>query len=198
MVGHRKILIGLLLTLIPILPALAQQQSAEPQKSVKGSRIVLGSGSGEPGSRVVIPIYLSLAEGVKVGDLKIEIKFVSQNLKFAKVERGFAAEAGGVDLKSAVDQDKTEQGIETTKLTIATTPSDEQESPKGIPAGLLGYISFQINPEGKAAKIALRTAAEASALEHNNPIKDLIAVDSSVTVLASGSTPLVSCFFFSH
>lgn len=169
----------------------------KPNDSTKSTRIVLGSDAGEPGMSVTIPIYFSPAEGAKFEHLKVEIKFVSRNLKFAKFEDGIAAETGNLKIQTELRDEKDEQGLEYSILKVeASQPKDAPA--KAIPSGLLGYITFQINKEGRAADISLRVSADGTELVTGKPIKTISASDGKVRVAAPGSIPLVSCFFFSH
>lgn len=166
-------------------------QEKEPIDTKTTTRITLGSSSGTPGTSVVVPIYFTPAEGVEAGHLKVEVTFVSANLKFDKVERGIAAEMGDVDLKDELKTAKNDQGVETSTLQV------EASAKKAIPAGLLGYITMKINESGRPANITLRASAEGSDL-NSKPITKLRAFDAQVEVLAPGTQPAVACFFFSH
>lgn len=162
------------------------------------TRVTLGGTSGTPGTSVVVPIYFTPAIGLDVGRLNLDIRFVSASLKFLKVDRGLAAELGGVDLSSKINTEKNEEGIDITTLTI-TFSSLLQESPlKGIPAGLLGYVAMKIDERGRPAAISLRTSAEANELGSMRPVQNLKSLSATVEVVAPGSQPMVTCFFFSH
>src|SRR6266446_8459857 len=89
----------------------AQESSGKAQEKERidpktTTRVTLGSTSGTPGTSVVVPIYLMPAEGVDIGLLKLEVNFVSANLKFDKLEGGIAAEMGNVDLSSDLKTSK--------------------------------------------------------------------------------------------
>lgn len=174
----------------------AQEESGkapekEPIDTKTTTRVTLGSSSGTPGTSVVVPIYFTPAEGVEVGGLKVEVVFVSANLKFDKVERGIAAEMGDVDLKDELKIGKNDKGVETSTLVV------QASAKKAIPAGLLGYITMKINETGRPANINLRASAEGKDLA-SKPVTKLRAFDAQVEVLAPGTQPAVACFFFSH
>ena len=183
--------------------AVAQEEPGKPREKETfdpktTTRITLGSSSGTPGTLVVVPIYFTPAEGMGVRSLKLEVNFVSANLKFDKVERGIAAEMGNVDVTSALKVGKNDKGVETSTVTVqAGFPSSETPK-KGIPAGLLGYLTMRISETGRPAAISLRASAEGAELGSNKPLQNLRAIDAQVEVLAPGTLPLVSCFFFSH
>ena len=73
---------------------------AQAASSEAGANVVLGGTSGSPGESVVVPIYLRPPEGKEVGSLKLEVTFVSVNLKYVKTEPGIAADMGNVEVKS--------------------------------------------------------------------------------------------------
>lgn len=147
---------------------------------------------------VVVPIYVTPAEGVNLGHLKLEVNFVSANLKFNKLERGIAAEMGNVDLTSDLKLGKNEKGLETSSLTVqAGFPSSEQAQ-KGIPPGLLGYLTLKINDTGRPANITLHATVEGTEAGTNKPLTKVRAFDAQVEVLAPGTLPTIACFFFTH
>lgn len=181
--------------------AVAQLQDEEDKpdpQAKKFTRVALGNVNAVPGQAVVIPIYFTPAEGVKVGSLKIEITFVSVNMKYQKLERGIAAEIGNVDLKSEVKPGKNEKGVETSTLKIQTSQSSSEPSQQGIHEGLLAYMTLQVSETARPAVITLRVAAEAGDLKTNKPLKNVQTPDAQVEVFAPGTQPAVSCFFFSH
>ncbi len=176
-------------------PGEAEQAPIDPKVT---SRVTLGSSSGTPGTSLVVPIYFTPAEGLQVGRLKLDVNFVSTNLKFSKLDAGIAAELGNVTINADVQVGENEDGLETTTLAITASFPPGEPPEKGIPAGLLGYLTMRIEEDGRAASITLRTSAEGSSLGSNEPLKDLRSFDATVDVLAPGTQPLVACFFFTH
>ena len=189
---RRFFVYGLIFVMCFSYKAAAQQQA----ESGKTTRVTLGSSSGTPGTSVVVPLYFTPADGVEVESLKLVIDFVSKHLKYGKMDPGIAAEMGNVGLNAEVKEVQNEQGLENTTLTI--TASFPTPPEKGIPAGLLGYLTMRINEDAVPASISLRAAAEATELKTNKPITDLLATSATVDVLAPGTQPLVTCFIFSH
>jgi hypothetical protein len=180
--------------------AFAQRDSGDGEEKLKESktRLVLGSASGTPGTSVVTPIYLAPAEGIKVGRVKLVISFVSRNLRYSRVDRGLAAEEENVQFSAEVLEGKNDQGLEVSTLTIIASSPTSDMAPKAIPAGLLGYIGFEIGPEARSASIALHAVGETTELGSGNAVQDLLTVDGQIEVIAPGSIPLVACFFFTH
>lgn len=181
--------------------ASAQQTQRSPEERPidpkTTTRLTLGSTSGTPGTSAVVPLYFTPAENAATGRLKLEVNFVSRNLKFVRLEPGIAAELGNVTLHTEVREGKNEQGVETSTLTVeASAPADAPQ--KGIPSGLLGYLTLQIIEEARPANINLRASAEAMEAGANRPLADVRAFGAQVEVLAPGTQPMVVCFFFSH
>ena len=191
-----------MMVMVLVCQAAAQEQSGEAEKAPidpkTTTRVTLGSSSGTPGTSLVVPIYFTPAQELQVGRLKLEVNFVSTNLKFTKLDAGIAAELGNVDLSTDLQMGENENGVETTTLTVTASFLSEEPPEKGIPAGLLGYITMRIEEEGRPASITLRTAAEGSLLGSNEPLEDLRSFDAKVDVLAPGTQPIVACFFFTH
>jgi len=174
---------------------LAQEEEMDPKTT---TRLALGSTSGTPGTSVVVPIYLTPAEGLEIGRLKLEMNFISVNLKFDKLDAGIAAEMGNVDLSTEVKNAKDEKDRDTTTITVLASFLTPNPPEKGIPAGLLAYMTLNINETARPANITLRTNAEASELKTKQPVKNLRTFDAKVEVVEPGTQPLVVCFFFTH
>ena len=180
----------------------AEQQEAQKEEGEgnpkTNARVILGSISGAPGTTVVVPIYYTPIEGIEVGRLKLEVTFVSTNLKIEKLDRGIAAEFGDVNLSSEVKLGKNEKGVETSTLTLVASLSSSEPPKRGLPNGLLAYLNLTINEKGRPAIITLKSSAEATELGSNKPAQNLRTVDATVEILAEGTEPAVACFFFTH
>lgn len=170
-------------------------EEVDPQTT---TRVTLGGTSGTPGSSVVVPIYFSPAQNVAVGRLRLEVTYVSINLKFSKLDTGIAAELGGVDVHAEVREGKTDRGLDAQTVTITASFLSPEPPARGIPPGLLAYMTLKVGQDGRPASIGLRPTAEARELRTNQPIQNLRAFATQVDVLAPGTQPLISCFFFTH
>ena len=133
-----------------------------------------------------------------MGYLKLNVNFVSRNLKFARVEKGIAAQFGHVDLHDEIKDSKNDQGLEISDLTIETSFTTPEPPPNGINSGLLAYINFKINESAGPAEITLRISAEGRELGTDRPIQNFDLGEGQVKVNAEGSQPALLCFFFSH
>ena len=174
------------------------EQAKQDAEAKKSTRIKLGDTSAVPGQPALVPIYLTPAEGVEVGDVKVEITFVSANMKFEKLERGIAAEMADIELTGDVKVGKNDKGVETSTVIIQTKPSNSEPRTRGISAGLLAYLTLKVSESGRPAVITLHTAAEVRELGSNKPLTNVRTGDAIMEVFAPGTQPAVSCFFFSH
>jgi hypothetical protein len=180
------------------LMAQASPSEAQGDASSQIANVVLGEGSGSPGSSVVVPIYVQPPDGTEIGQLRLQVTFVSVNLKFDKVEPGITAEMGDFRIHAESTAEKNEKDVETTMLTVTVTAPDTGNPPKGIPAGLLAYILLNISEKARPATIGLRAKLEATEQGTHKALVNLTVADSTVEVVAPGSEPAVSCFFFTH
>jgi len=179
-------------------PAGAQSQQANEQADPETTtRVTLGGTSGEPGANVVVPIYFSPARGVAVARVRLEVTYVSVNMKYSKLDKGIAAELGGVDVAVEVKEGKNDRDLATQTLTITASFLAPQPPPTGIPSGLLAYVTLSIGKDGRPASIGLRPTVEAT-LVAGGAVPNLRAFPTQVDVLAPGTQPLLTCFFFTH
>ncbi len=119
-------------------------------------------------------------------------------MKFVKLDKGLLVEKHNLDLKNALNTEKNEKGVETSTLTIEATIASSESAKEGISDGVLAYLVFKVDENGRPANITLKVTGEATELKTNKPAKDFIASDSRVDVFAPGNLPTVTCFFFSH
>lgn len=188
------------LLLFPFRPdALCQLEDLpeeEPPRTT--TRVAFEDFNATPGMSFSIPIYFTPEDGVEVGRLKVELSFISENLKFVKLDRGIVADLGNLDLNGELKVGKNDKGSETSTLTIMASFPSPDVPEKGIHEGVLGYLVFRIGENGRAANIRLRASGEAIELKTNKPLQNFEAADATVDVFAPGDLPVVSCFFFTH
>ena len=169
------------------------QGSATPATK---ANVVLGGSSAAPGETVVVPVYFDPPSGKKVGSLKLAITFVSVNLKYDRTEPGIAADMANASVKGEATQGKNDKNIETTTVTV--TASSASGGTEGLPSGLIAYVTTKINPTGRPATIALQASVEATELGTGNNLAQVTAAGTEVEVIAPGTEPAVTCFFFTH
>ncbi len=173
---------------------LPDENAAPPDKT----HVKIDASNATPGASFSTPVYFTPAKGVQVGRLKIELSFVSANLKFVKLDQGLLVEKDNLDLKSELKTDKNDKGIETSTVTIQAAVPSPESAKDGISDGVLAYLVFKVDEKGRPANITLHVTGEAKEVKTGKPVKDFVASDSRVDVFAPGNLPTVACFFFSH
>lgn len=173
----------------------APTQSKQPEG---GSRISVGTASGTPASAVIVPIYFEPAEGVEVGQLKLQVTYVSANLQYVRSDPGLAIDSEEFEVRAEARDGHNDRGVkeQTVALTVSFRAPESQT--KGIPPGLLGYLVLNIGEQAQPAIISMRVSAAAEELGSRTPIADLKALNGEVKVDAPGEDPAVACFFFTH
>lgn len=175
------------------------QQAGSPEQDIDTStvtRVTLGSAQGTAGMSVVVPVYFAPASTAQIGQLKFDVTFVSENLKFTVLERGIAADMGTVDFKTTVKSQKNDKNLEVSTVSVeAATPGPGKTA---IPSGLLGFLSLKISESGRAAKISLRPTVQARFVGSLDSAANVRGFDGFVEVFAPGELPNVNCFFFTH
>ena len=200
-----QLILAAILLLAWLTPVIrAQKESVTPGNESpvdpkQTTRVVLGNVSGPPGQSIVVPIYFTPAEGIKVGGLELVVDFISANLKFNRLDAAIAAEMANVQLKAETKQGKNDKGVETSTVRITASLPSSPASETGIPSGLLAYLTLQVGDDARPASITLGTTAKATELKTNNPIRNLQVIEAKVDVMVEGdSAPAVVCFFFTH
>ncbi len=205
MISKTGILWILILTTGLVRSAVAQEEhgkveNQEGREKETFTRVTLGSTSGKPDSSVMIPIYVTPAQNVEVGRLKLEVSYVSANLKFAKLDPGIGAQLSDLHLDTAVKDGKNDKGVGTQTVVISVSLPSSETPKKGIPAGLLAYLMLRISENGRPASITVRASAEADALGTNKPLANIKTENATLDVVAPSAEPLpsINCFFFTH
>jgi cohesin domain-containing protein len=177
-----------------LLPA-GRGQSAQ---ATSATRLVLGSSSGEPGSTLVVPVYLSPAPNVEIGKVEIEVNYVAANMKFVKLDAGTSSDASNVELRSDVKDGKNDKDVATQTVSIVAAVKSPETTKSGIPSGLLAFLTLELSKTARPANITLRTTATVTDLKTGKPITNLQTEEAKIEVLAEGAEPAVACFFFTH
>ena len=178
-----------------------EENAAENEGSNRTiARIALGAQTATTGVNVVIPLYYTPAQGVELRSLSVELEWVSQHLRFVRHQRGIAAETIGADVDATLTGTRTDaSSIE--RSTLRIDASVVEEDPKrGLPEGLLAYLTFRVSPDAQPFAIELRPAL-VSALDISNPAKTIAQaemINGKVSIELPGLPPYVTCFFFTH
>jgi hypothetical protein len=192
---RNRLAAALLVGAVAILPSRssAQERQIDPETTV---RVSIGRTTAQPDSTPMLPIYFTPPETKAVGNVTLQVTYVSANVKFDRLEPGPAADSGSVKLGAEVKAGKNENGVATETVTI--TAAAPPQSPAGIPGGLLAYLTLRASPEARPAKIALRSAASATAPGSSSPLPDVQSFDGELEMQAPGTELRVVCFFFTH
>lgn len=172
-------------------PPTVRPQSGDAQPF---SRVNLGSTAGAPGTRLTVPVYFTPAPGVAAGRLNISVRYISNSLKFEKLQPALDADLAGIQFQGRATESRNEKGLNEQVLAITAVSGEKKQ----IPGGLLGYINYAVSGEGKAAAITLHASAEAFDLIDGAPVSPLKTFDAEVEVQLAGEPPAVICFFFTH
>lgn len=162
-------------------------------------RLAIDTQTGVPGTNVVVPLYFSPPQAVELRAISVEIEWVSKNLKFVRLEKGISAEAIGAQVNGKVTGPTQEaKSIEHSTLRIDVTT--DKDAKKGIPDGLLAYLTFQVSADAQPFAIELRpklVSAE-SVGAAGKKFTQAEVQTGKVNVELPGLPPYVTCFFFSH
>lgn len=184
-------------------PANKSEKSTKEEKKRANPalpRLVIESGTGSPGVNVVVPLYQTPPQGVELRSLSVEIEWVSKNIQFVRLERGISAESIGADVTGKITgTSKDAKSIEHSTLRLDASVVEENPT-RGIPEGLLAYLTFRISPEAQPFAIELRPkliSAEAIG-SSGQKFTQAEAESGKISVELPGLPPYVTCFFFTH
>ncbi|HXG23636.1 MAG TPA: cohesin domain-containing protein [Chthonomonadales bacterium] len=195
----RKLAIALVLLVLlgGFPPAFCQLEDLPSEEEVPDTtRVRIGDTTAVPGETLTLPIYLTPAKGARVGSLQIEISFVSENLKFVRLDPGIVAESGNLQLQTDVKTGKDEENIERSTVMIAASVREGNSDPIG--SGLLAYLILKTSEQARPANITLRASGTATELNTKKLLEKFEVLNARVDVYAPGDRPVVSCFFFTH
>jgi hypothetical protein len=173
--------------------------SGQENKSVSVPQISLKEITGNPGSGLMIPLYFT-AGPMPIREFSIDIKFVSNHLKFVKIVEGVLPEGVTADIQGKVIDDAADTtGVIRSNLRISISLTGKPPK-SGLPDGLLAFLMFEVTRDAKPFVIKL-VPTLVSASDMNIPpgqIAKINMVAGTVTVEILEITPEATCFFFSH
>ena len=170
------------------LPALAQQ-SGEP------ATVILGTVASDPGTTATIPLYYKPGAARSIRNVHLELEFVSNSVKFAKAEKGVAAETQNFDLAVNAKELPPDGNIQRTRLSIDVSVADA-DAGKSLPEGLWTLLDFQVPADAKAFAIALNPIAVTAQDADKKPVK--LMAEAGKIIVSVPDEPLAACFFFTH
>ena len=179
--------------------AFCQLEDLPPEEDTSPTtRVKIGDATSVPGETFTVPVYVTPGINVQVGSVKFDVNFISENLKFVRLDRGIVVELGNLELKTDVKTGKNDKDVETTTLTISASLPNADTATEGIARGILGFLILHVSEQGRPAAITLRLTGGATELKSKKPIQDFKAFNATIEVFAPGDRPVVSCFFFTH
>lgn len=172
-------------------PAAACEPQQEGAATV--TSIDLGSDKAAPGSWVVIPMTLSVPEGVKIGTIKSGITFPIKLLSFEIARKGMSAESANAEIETLVKPDET--NAENLILEVMVTSKEGKE----IPAGLITKLVFKILESAPGMQtVNLRNVTSAFTADHpSKPVVPISGKDGEIKI-SGGVLSTFGCFFYMH
>jgi len=163
-------------------------------QGAEGSAVILGTVASDPGTTASVPFYYSRGSGPSLRSLRLHVDFVSNSVKFAKADKGMAAETQDYDLAVEMeDLPANERDLPRTRLKVAVTLLDATTS---IPEGLLAFLNFRIAPESKPFTILLQPADAEAQDTSQKPAP--LAVEPGKVIIAGPDEPMPGCFIYTH
>jgi len=154
----------------------------------EGNQITFPTLVGTPDLELRLPMHLSLSEPVKIGQLRMEVRFPSPQLSFVGVELVYQAEKVGAQ----VSVEELEPG--SVQVNIAVPENGDAALPQEGMASLVFRVAAEVEP------------VPLTVLVENIEIKDLngqpleVRQDSEalIHIVSPELYPLISCFFYMH
>ena len=194
-----KVLLGILGTVILLLPetplglAVAQQRKTGQESTPS---LILGTVASERGTTVSIPVYYQPGKSGGLRSLHLDVDFVSNTVKFAKADKGLAAQTQDYNLTvDAKELPPDEKKITRTRLSLDVS-IPEADSTKSLPEGLWAFLNFKIPPDAKPFSISLNPIAISAQDLSKKPAR--VEGEAGKIIVSVPDEPLVGCFFFTH
>jgi len=143
---------------------------------------------GTPDLELVLPMHLSLSEQVKIGQLRMEVRFPSPQLSFVGVELVYQAEKVGAQ----VSVQELELG--TIQVNIAVPENGEEALPQEGMASLVFRVAAEVEP------VPLTVVVENIEIQDLNgqPVEVRRESTALIHIVSPELYPLISCFFYMH
>jgi len=176
----------LLIFLVVQMPGAFSQENLESE--VAQNKITFPTLVGTPDLELRLPMHLSLSEPVKIGQLRMEVRFPSPQLSFVGVELVYQAEKVGAQ----VSVEELEQG--SVQVNIAVPENGEEALPQEGMASLVFRVAEEVEPE------PLTLVIENIEIKDLNgqPVEVLQKSEALIHIVSPELYPLISCFFYMH
>ncbi len=137
---------------------------------------------------LTLPMHLSFSEPVKIGQLRMEVRFPSPQLSFVGVQLVYQAEKVGAQ----VSVEELESG--TVQVHIAVPENGEEALPQEGMASLVFRVAAEVEPE------PLTLVIENIEIKDLNgqPVEVLQKSEALIHIVSPELYPLISCFFYMH
>ena len=143
---------------------------------------------GTPDLELVLPMHLAFSEGVKIGQLRMELRFPSPQLSFVEVQLVYQAEKVGAQ----VSVQELESG--SIRVEIAVPEDGEDALPLEKMASLVFRVSTEVEP------VPLTVVVENIEIQDlsGQPVEVLQKSEALIHIVSPELYPLISCFFYMH
>lgn len=137
---------------------------------------------------LTLPMHLSFSEPVKIGQLRMEVRFPSPQLSFVGVQLVYQAEKVGAQ----VSVKELESG--SIQVNIAVPENGEEALPQEGLASLMFRVAAEVEPE------PLTLVIENIEIKDLNgqPVEVLQKSEALIHIVSPELYPLISCFFYMH
>ncbi len=154
----------------------------------EGNQITFPTLVGTPDLELRLPMHLSLSGPVKIGQLRMEVRFPSPQLSFVGVELVYQAEKVGAQ----VSVEELEPG--SVQVNIAVPENGEEALPQEGMAFLVIRVAEEVEPE------PLTLVIENIEIKDLNgqPVEVLQKSEALIHIVSPELYPLISCFFYMH
>jgi hypothetical protein len=159
----------------------------EPSES-EGNQITFPTLVGAPDLELDLPMHLSFSDLVRIGRLRMEVRFPSPQLSFVRVQLVYQAERVGAE----VSVQELEEGR--IQVEIALPEKGEEALPQDGMASLLFRVSADVEP------VPLTVVVENIEIQDlsGQPVEVLQNSEALIHIVSPELYPLISCFFYMH
>ena len=141
-----------------------------------------------PDLELILPMHLSFSEPVKIGQLRMEVRFPSPQLSFVGVQLVYQAEKVG----AKVSVQELESG--SIQVHIAVPENGEEALPQEGMASLVFRVAEDVEPEPLTLVIENIEIQDLS----GQPVEVLKKSEALIHIVSPELYPLISCFFYMH
>ncbi len=154
----------------------------------EGNKITFPALVGTPDLELVLPMHLSFSETVRIGRLRMEVRFPSPQLSFVGVQLVYQAEKVGAE----VSVEELESG--SIQFNIAVPENGEEALPQEGMASLVFRVSADVEP------VPLTVVVENIEIQDlsGQPVEVLQNSEALIHIVSPELYPLISCFFYMH